>query len=139
MTIKPYEVLEHTADLKIKVYGLDLPELFINAGKVIAEQQNPEAKNQRPEKEEWESVEINSSDLNSLLVDWLNEILARSDISDKVYLDFQIEDLSDTYLKAKMRGVKVSQKQLEIKATTYHGLEIKKADQHWEAIIIFDI
>jgi len=137
--MKEFEVLEHIADLKIKVSGQDLPELFINAALAVAEQQKPGITSPEAEKEEWESVEIQSSDLNSLLVDWLNEILSRSDLSKKVYTDFQIEELSENRLRAKIAGQKVSQKQIEIKAATYHGLEIKKINKHWKATIIFDI
>jgi len=135
--MKKFELLEHKADLKIKVFGQDLAELFINAGLVIAEQQNPAVKNQPPEK--WESIKINSPDLNSLLVDWLNEILSRSDLSQKVYTNFQIEELTDNDLRAKIAGQKVVQKQIDIKAATYHGLDIKQINNHWQVIIIFDI
>jgi SHS2 domain-containing protein len=137
--MKKFEILEHTADLKIKVSGQDLAELFINAALAVAEQQKPGITDQPREKEEWESAEIQSADLNSLLVDWLNEILSRSDLNGRVYRHFKIEDLSENYLRAKMTGQKVEQKQIEIKAATYHGLNIKKTNDHWEAIIIFDI
>jgi len=134
--MKKFEILEHRADLKIKVFGRDLPELFVNTALAVAEQQNPAVK--KPAKE-WESVEINSPDLNSLLVDWLNEILSRSDLNKKVYFDFKIEELAKNHLRAKIAGQKVVQKQIDIKAATYHGLEVKKIDNHWQVIIIFDI
>ncbi len=137
--MRKFEVLEHIADLKIKVSGQDLAELFINAALAIAEQQEPDITKQKLEKEEGESVEIKSSDLNSLLVDWLNEILSRSDLNKKVYTDFKIEELSENRLRAKIVGQKVDQKQIEIKAATYHDLEIKQVDSHWEAVVIFDI
>lgn len=134
--MKKYELLEHRADLKIKVLGQDLKELFINAALAMAEQQNPAVK--KPA-QEWESVEINSPDLNSLLVDWLNEILSRSDLNHKIYFNFKIEELSEKHCQAKIAGQKVVQKQIDIKAVTYHGLDIKQINNHWQAIIIFDI
>ncbi len=137
--MKKFEILEHRADLRIKVYGQDLKELFVNAGLAVAEQQNPEVKNEPSEKKEWESIEIHSPDLNSLLVDWLNEILSRSDLNRKIYFNFQIEELSEKHCQAKIAGRKVDQKQIDIKAATYHGLEVKKINNHWQVIIIFDI
>ncbi len=134
--MKKYELLEHRADLKIKVYSQDLAGLFINAALAIAEQQNPAAKKTA---EEWEQLEIKSTDLNSLLVDWLNEILSRSDLNQKVYNNFQIEELSKNRLKAKIAGRKIDRKRLEIKAATYHQLEIKETNNQWQAIIVFDI
>lgn len=137
--MKKFQILEHTADLKIKVFGKDLPELFINAGLAVAEQQQPDISKQQITKDDWESIEIQSLDRETLLIDWLNEILSRSDLNQKVYCDFKIEELSENRLRAKIAGQKIDQKQIEIKAATYHGLEIKKADEHWEAIILFDI
>lgn len=134
--MKKYELLEHRADLKIRIFGQDLAELFINAALAIAEQQNPQAKKPTQERE---SIEINSPDLNSLLVDWLNEILSRSDLNDKVYFNFQIEELSENHLKARIAGQKVVQKQIDIKAATYYQLKIKQVNNHWQAVIIFDI
>lgn len=132
-----FEILEHTADLKIRVIGNDLPELFINAGLAIAAQQ--QVKDQLLKKPIWESVEIKSADQKSLLIDWLNEILSRSDLNDKVYTNFQIEELSETRLQARIAGQKVTQKQIDIKAATYHDLEIRQVNSHWQAIIVFDI
>jgi SHS2 domain-containing protein len=136
--MKKFEVLEHTADLRIKVHGQDLTELFVNAALAVAEQQKPDISQQKPT-EEWELVAIESPDINSLLVDWLNEILSRSDLNDKVYNNFQIEELTEDHLQAKIAGQKIDQKQVEIKAATYHGLEVKKVNEHWEATVIFDI
>ncbi len=135
--MKGYELLEHRADLKIRIFGQDLTGLFVNAGLAVAEQQNPSVENRAPEK--WESIEINSPDLSSLLVDWLNEILSRSDLNNKVYNNFQIEELSGNHLRAQIAGQKVDQKRVDIKAATYHGLEIKKIDKHWQAVVIFDV
>lgn len=137
--MKKFEVLEHIADLKIKVAGQDLAELFINAGLAIAEQQKTNISQSGAKAGKWESVEIQSTDLNSLLVDWLNEILSRSDLNDKVYFDFKIAELSKNHLQAKIIGQKVDQKQIDIKAATYHGLEIKKIGNYWQVVIILDI
>jgi SHS2 domain-containing protein len=136
--MKKFEILEHTADLKIRVFGRDLAELFVNAALAVAEQQKPDVDQQKPI-EEWELVVVKSPDINSLLVDWLNEILSRSDLNRKVYNNFQIEELTENHLQAKIAGQKIDRKQIEIKAATYHGLEVKKVNEYWEAIIIFDI
>ena len=135
--MKKFKFLEHKADLKIRIYGRDLAELFVNAALSLAEQQNP--KIYPSADREWESIEIQSSDLESLLIDWLNEILSQSDLNQKIYNHFKIEEISENQLKAKIAGVKTEQKQTEIKAATYHGLEIKKTNNHWQAIVILDI
>ncbi len=134
--MKKFEILDHIADLKVKVYGRNLIELFINAALVVAEQQ---AGIKKEESADWEIVEIESVDLESLLVDWLNEILSRSDLNQKAYLSFKIEELTKKRLRAKIAGQKVEQKEIEIKAATYHDLEIKQVNDYWQAVVIFDI
>lgn len=140
-----YKILEHRADLKIKAYGKDLAELFVNAALAMASQQAMSIDRQADEKskglKEPEEVIIESADLKSLLVDWLNEILYRSDVNAKVYFDFEIEELNESpaKLKAKISGRPFEQKKLDIKAATYHDLDIIKKDDYYEAIIIFDI
>lgn len=134
-----FQILEHRADLKIRVFGRDLKELFSNAALAMANQQNSEAGKKTREREGWELLEIASSDLESLLVDWLSEILSRSDTYQKVYFDFRIEKLTQKRLKAKIRGVSVGQKSIDIKGVTYHGLKVEKTGNYWQTTIIFDI
>lgn len=138
-----YEILEHTADLKIKAYGKDLAELFINMALGLASQQitpGQKIEDLKPTGE-WEKVEIESADSISLLIDWLNEILYRSDVNEKIYVDFQIESLNESpaKLKTMICGATVQEKNIEIKAATYHNLEIIKIDSGYEAIVVFDI
>lgn len=145
--MQKYEILEHTADLKIKSYGKTLPEVFVNMAQGLASQQlGVEDLSEAGEADSgWEDVAVEADGLESLLVDWLNEILYRSDVSQKVYLDFGLSggglEFSESpyKIKTKIRGVKIAQKKLEIKAATYHELEIKKTDGGWEATAIFDI
>jgi SHS2 domain-containing protein len=138
-----FKILEHTADLKIKAYGKTLPELFVNLAQGMASQQLgvenlSEAGQTRGE---WEEVAVEADGLESLLVDWLNEILYRSDVKVKVYSEFELLEFSESpyKIKTRMRGLALAQKKLEIKAATYHQLEIKKTDGGWEATVIFDI
>lgn len=136
--MEKFEILEHTADLRIRVWGGDVKELFIQAALAVAEQQKKGITKEKLEGEP-EVLEIKSPDKESLLVDWLNEILSRSDLNKKVYFDFKIEQLTENHLKAEIRGREVEQKEMEIKAATYHNLKIEKQGDIWQATIIFDI
>jgi SHS2 domain-containing protein len=131
-----YKVLEHPADLKLKIFGRDLPELFCNLVKAIAQETKSEKLEVR--NREWEDVEIESPDLFSLFVDFANEIVSRSDESGKIYTDCEIPEISETKLRAKISGIKADKK-LDIKAATYHEGYVKKIDNRWEAVILFDI
>jgi len=137
--MKSYEILDHPADLKIRAFGKSLPELFANIAQAVAQQQKN--KIDKKDEGEWEEIQIESTDLESLLVDWLGEILYRSDINKKVYFDFEIIEFSENpyKIKARIKGAPVEAKDTDIKAVTYHDLEIKKIGDNWEMIVIFDI
>jgi len=138
---KQYEILEHPADLKIRAFGRDLPEVFVNAAIAIAEQQLRNYDITILRNSETESIEVEAADLESLLVDWLSEILYRGEVNKKIYTDFDITEFSEKpyKIKARVKGRAVESKNIDIKAATYHGLEIKKSDDHWEAMVVFDI
>ncbi|MBM3205675.1 archease, partial [Candidatus Shapirobacteria bacterium] len=133
------EILNHPTDLKIRVFGKTLPEVFANAAIAVAKQQLNDTKILR--NYDIEEITVESPDLESLLVDWLSEILYRGEVDKKIYTDFKImEFLEKPYkIKAKIKGAPFKAKNIDIKAVTYHDLEIKKAGQTWQAIVIFDI
>lgn len=135
---KRYEILDHPADLKIRAFGKDLKEVFVNMAQALAEQQSPV---QASAKGAAEEIKVESDSLESLFVDWLSEILYRGEVNKKVYSDFEIMEFSEKpyKIKAKIRGVAVKSKNIDIKAVTYHELEIKKNGDHWEVIVVFDI
>ena len=141
-----YEILEHPADLKIRAYGKDLPELFSHTIKGMFESCRPTISDKTIiEREIKISAEGGSASggkadsLENLLVDFLSEALYLSDINDEVYLDADFQILTDKELKGKIRGQKVTGLDIEIKAVTWHDLEIKKEGEQWQATVLFDI
>jgi len=137
--MKIYDVIKHTADIGIKVYAKSLNELFINAaigmfdtiigvGNIASEKQK--------------HIEISSEDKNELLVEWLRELLFRFNTEKMLFSRFDIEKLNPTSLSAKIYGEVFSAEKhninTEIKAVTYHGLDIKEKDGFLSVQIIFD-
>jgi len=132
-----YKILDHISDLKIKVFGKNLPELFENAVLAIRECLRPEI--EIPEKNTKSKIKIKSADLSSLLVDFLSEVLYQTQVNKEIYYKVKFDKFSGTELEAELFGKKVKRFGLEIKGVTYHNLEIKKIKNHWQAIIVFDI
>ena len=89
-------------------------------------------------------IKLKSLDLEQLLVDWLDELLFIYS-TDKILInDFELDiDLDKFTLEARIKGEQLTdeqlQKTIEIKAITYHMLEIKNTNDSWTATIIFDI
>jgi len=119
-----YKILDHISDLKIKVFGKNLPELFENAVFAMRECLRPEI--EIPEKNIKSKIKIKSTNLLSLLVDFLSEVLYQAQVNKEVYYKVKFDKFSDTEIEAELSGEKVKRFGLEIKGVTYHNLEIKK-------------
>ena len=143
-----FEILPHTADIKIRAYGKTKKELFRNALIGMFQVIHPIApecsvKNDRvvcsalPERHE---IELTASDEESLLVDFLSEALYLSDVYNQAYLDVIVHECTDRNISATLCGVNVTGFEVvEIKAVTYHELEIKQHNDVWQVDIVFDI
>ena len=138
--MKTFEILEHTADLKVRVKGNDLAGLFKNAGlaifKICAEKQLTKDK-----KAHKIYISQNAQNLEELFVNWLNELLSLSAAKGLIFEDIKISKLTENELKAEasaydIRNYKVN---TEIKAATYHELKISKDDSGWQGEVIFDV
>jgi len=145
--MKQYEILEHTADLKIRAFGKTKEELFANM--LLGMQDCMKAK-LRPQEKVSRVIKTKSPDLSALLVDFLSEVLYLTQVNKEIYNDIKFKKFEDTphqdksgtgqaELEGELLGQKVERFGEDIKGVTYHGLDIKKVDDHWEAIVLFDI
>ncbi|PIP67678.1 MAG: archease [Candidatus Omnitrophica bacterium CG_4_9_14_0_2_um_filter_42_8] len=142
--MKPFELIEHTADVGIKARGATLTELFENAARgmfyVIAGE-GYKAQGSKVEKK----IEIckNRDNYEETLVSWLSELLYTFN-REKIYFnDFKILSLNDSALKAEAGGINIDLYQsniyTEIKAVTFHNLKIEEDVDGFSCTIIFDV
>ena len=136
----PFEPLEHTADIGLRSYGKTLKEAFENAARGMFSLMTDVAKVEKKKRRE---VEVRSEDAEGLLVEWLNELIFVFETELAVFKDFEIRDWDEkSYLKASAYGEDIDLKrhefELQIKACTYHMLEISKNDL-WKCQVIFDV
>jgi len=136
--MKKYEILEHKADLKIRAFGKTKGELFLNILLGMSESMKSELK--RPEEKIKREIKIKSLDLPALLVDFLSEILYLTQVNKEIYNKVEFGKFTDTELEAELFGQKVERFGEDIKAVTYHNLDIhQRKDGTWEATVLFDI
>jgi SHS2 domain-containing protein len=141
---KEYEIIEHTADIGLKVFGETKKKLFINAARGMFFLITGSSKPIRQDNEQYWTIKSQGINLEELLVGWLSELLYIHS-TDFVFLnDFIIESLTNNNLQAKSSGIKIDESpfqiEKEIKAVTYHNLQITKNEKgYWEATVIFDI
>ena len=131
-----FEEIEHTADLAIRAYGRDMSELFANAAHgMFALMVEHSAEEPICERE----VSLEGMDQESLLVDWLNELIYLHEVEGETYSQFDIETLSPTQLKAHVTGGPTKSKTKAIKAATFHELAIEEMADGLVATIVFDV
>jgi len=146
MPNQKYEILEHPAESRLKIYGQTLEELFKNAAFALAEILKHDAEKifkNSGLKPKTQKLKIKSVDINSLLVDFLSEILARSQINKCVYeianCKLQIAKNKEASIIVGIAGFPVDHFDEDIKAITYQDLNIQKIDGIWQTILVFDI
>lgn len=132
-----FEILEHKADLRIRAFGKTKEDLFSNMLQGMQESMKPEVKN---EEQTIRKINVKSPDLPSLLIDFLSEALYLSQVNKEVYFEAKFKKFSDRELEIDLIGQKVERFGEDIKAVTYHNLEIDQGESGlWQATILFDI
>jgi SHS2 domain-containing protein len=134
-----WRLLEHTADIRMGVHGSSLGELFLNAARGFTNLIAPESQD-RPDTEL--ELRLRADNIEELLVDWLRELLFHHQTHDFILVAADIEEISETIVKAKLSGRtrgSEEEPEIEIKAVTYHGLSVQKNDTGYAVTIVFDI
>lgn len=135
--MKKFKTLEHKADLKIRAFGDSKAELFLNILGGMTEFLKPETENQKIKNQK---IKIKSVDLETLLVDFLNEILYQNQTDKTAYNRVIFRKFTDFEIEADLSGKKTERFGEDIKAATYHNLDIRqKKDGKWEATVLFDV
>jgi SHS2 domain-containing protein len=136
---KDFEILDHTADVGIIAYGADMKQAFANAGRALF--------SLITELDEIKEVlhrdaELTATDEESLLVEWLNELIYQFDTEGIIFKRFDVSQLDNTRLKARGYGEKVDRARhklkREVKAATYHMLKVER-NNGAKVQVLFDI
>jgi len=138
--MKTYELIDHTADVGVIAYGKTLSEAFEYAAKamfdIITDNSEIESIGQY-------NIKLEAPDLEQLLVDWLSELLFLNSAKNlvfgffKVYLDEKNNSLTATIFGDKY-DISKHKIGAEIKAVTYHILEVKNK-KPFHVQVLFDI
>ena len=127
-----------TSDVMFEAYGKTLKEVFENAAEalfsVICQKEKVEPKIARDIEMEAESVE-------ELMFDWLQELIARVDIEEMFFSKFEVFEVSETSLKARIWGSEARPELGEtvVKAVTYYGYKFEKTEKGYKVRAALDI
>jgi SHS2 domain-containing protein len=138
--VKHFEILDHTADIGIIVHGENLKTLFENAGEaffhLITDLRKVKRRVER-------RVNIEGESLDRLMVDWLSQLLYLHDVENLLFKGFKVDSVGEDGLKATVKGEPFQEGvhviKTEVKAVTYHQIEVRQENGGWRAQIILDL
>jgi len=139
--MKPFEYLEHTADIKFRAYGQTPEEMLENAASALFSSMTDTSKVQA--KENW-TIELKGPDLEQLAYSWLSEIVFLFETESAVFSTFKVRlnQNAEWNLKAEIGGERIDLKRHafdnEVKAITLHEFSVKKNDL-WCIQVILDV
>ncbi|MBI2996433.1 MAG: archease [Candidatus Melainabacteria bacterium] len=136
-----YEILDHPADIGIKVYGKTIEELFINAAlgttSLITDLDSISTKLKK-------EIIVKEKSIEELFINWLDEVIYLFDTEGFLAKNIVVETFHGAFLHANIEGEIFNKDKHEIKlylkAVTYHQLEVKQLEnKDWEARVYFDV
>jgi len=135
----PYETFEHEADIGIRGFGLTLEEAFANAASALyAVMVDISCVEHR----EFRGVNVSADDREQLLVEWLNALLAVSDIERMVFSKFEVR-IEGNRLAGTAWGEHLDRTRhhahVEVKGATYHLLSVRQENGKYMAQCVVDV
>ena len=131
-----YEIVDHIADVRLRVSAPSLEALFIDAMRGMFAVMRAHPGDTRIER----SVAVHdAADTTSLLIDFLNEVLYRAHVAHEMFTNAHFTRLDATSCEATLSGVASSTFEEDVKAVTYHEAEVRKMGEEWTTMIVFDI
>ena len=135
-----YQLINHTADFGIRVFGSDAKALFCNAAwalfDVLTETEALTGNDSCV-------ITVSGDDWSDLMINWLREVLFMWNGREKLVKSVQILSLSEKKISAKIFfDAYIPDRHIiktEIKAVTYHQVYVDSDPSGWEAGVIFDI
>ncbi len=147
--IKKFEVLENSPDIKLKIFGSSPKDIFKNALHSLGFIQKPEIVEQsavgafigrlRGKRMSYD-FSIESMDYNTLLVDFLSDVLLHSENQNAVFFEVKFKEFSENKITGRIYGLKADELKENVKAVIYHEVDIKQNESgQWESILALDV
>jgi len=135
-----YRFTDHTADFGLEIFGADAEDLFVQAARALTDLlTDPKTLQGRHQR----TLAVTGDDWADLMVNWLRELLYLWNGEEQLVREAAIETLEQKRLVAKVTTdayhPDIHPIRNEIKAVTYHQIEVGPHKAGWRARVIFDI
>jgi SHS2 domain-containing protein len=135
-----YLLLNHTADMGMEITASDPVDLFTKAGRALIHIMLGDIRSKGPDVIK---ISLTGDDLPDLMVRWLTEILYLFEGEHLITTDIIIHELSSAALCASLAVTPFDPSRnevlREVKAVTYHQIDVTRQDGIWKARVIFDL
>ena len=137
---KKYRITKHQTELAVRITGSSQADLFANSAfalfDVMTDPAAIEIKERIP-------LEVEGSDCDDLMVNWMRELLYLYQGSGYLLKEFKISHVKDTIVKAEVCGEKIDPDRHDIKqeiaAVAFHKSRMEKTGNQWIAQVIFEL
>lgn len=135
-----YRFIDHTADFGLEIFGVDEGDLFVQAARALTDLiTDPKVLQGRHQR----TLEVRGDDWADLMINWLRELLYLWNGEEHLVCRVALEILEQTRLKARIATDAYDPARHsirnEIKAVTYHQIQVGPDKRGWRARVIFDI
>lgn len=130
-----FQEVEHTADWALEVWAPSLEALLEQAARGMYALARTQL---QPEPRVTRTFTLAFDDPETLLVDFLNELLYLEEIEGLGFDTFHLH-LENGILKAHVEGAPIQHMEKLIKAATFHNLRVEQKPEGWRATVVFDV
>jgi SHS2 domain-containing protein len=130
-----FQEVEHTADWALDIWAPSLEQMFEQAARGMLVLTGIEL---APQAHETRQLDLLAIDLESLLVNFLNELLYWGESEYLAFDEFHLS-IQGLHLTGWAGGAPIAVQIKEIKAVTYHNLNVHYEADRFRARIVFDV
>jgi SHS2 domain-containing protein len=135
-----YRFIDHTADFRLEIFGIDEKDLFVQAANALTDLiTDPKTLGSRFR----QTLTVIGDDWPDLMVNWLRELLYLWNGEERLVSRVILHSLEPTCLEATAitDAYDADRHPIrnEIKAVTYHQIEVCPWQTGWRARVVFDI
>lgn len=133
-----YELVDHTADIGVRLWGSTAEEVFEQGALALF---SLVCDPLQIDELESVDVELEAESMDLLLAGWLNELLYIFDTRRLVLTQFDVLELGERTLRARVTGEPLGAHILcgGVKAATLHELSLERRDDGWEGFVLLDV
>ena len=127
-----------TSDVMYEAYGKNLKELFENSAMALL---SVICKLDKVKPKDKEGFVIKGNNLEELMINWLQGIIAIVDTEEKFFSKVNITEADDTHVVADLYGEPISPEKGEtvVKAVTYYKFKLEQTKKGYKVTVSLDI